>query len=387
MRKILTLLLSAALTVASAAPAAFAADASQIAYRELSDENYIFRVKGSSQRFLLLDTTDDKSSKYFIMGIDYYGQMAFDTLGSQKFDTTSAMNIAYKLNNSFITEGFKQSLTDRVYKLPQNVIDHIDFNHVWTTEGSGRVGLGAEKDYKSTCGIAVLSLEEMYKYQSKIGWRDNIVYNGKDSTNSHVWWLRTGSSNTNEMYTVKPNTPDVSKWTYLDETPQIRPVFYVDSDFFGEVPIDLETAGKYVREVFKPNFTAGELKKIYPESDLYNYLGYKSLVDTSVISATDGTKEITKLNGVSNISVNAEFSNNNVKSESGIAVMTYYNAYGEAIKTDSVSMLIAPGETRSCNLSLNFDSAPEQDDYVKITFVNRSKPYEHNNNCVKYYCE
>lgn len=383
MRKILTLLLSAALTVASAAPAAYAAEASQIAYREFSDENYIFRVKGSEQRFLLLDTTDDKNSKYFIMGIDYYGQMAFDTLGSQKFDTTSAMNVAYKLNNSFITEGFKQSFTERVYKLPQNVIDHIDFNHVWTTESC----LEVAKEFKSVCGISLLSLEEMYKYQSKIGWADNIVRNGKDSPNSHVWWLRTGHKQAKQMYTVKPSNLDVSMWGITDATPQIRPVFYVDSDFFGEVPIDLETAGKYVREVFKPNFTAGELKKIYPESDLYNYLGYKSLVDTSVISATDGTKEITKLNEVSNISVNAEFSNNNVKSESGIAIMTYYNAYGEAIKTDSVSMLIAPGETRSCKLSLNFDNAPEQDDYVKITFVNRSKPYEHNNNCVKYYCE
>lgn len=387
MRKILTLLLCMALSItsASASAANFATLASQISKRENSDENYIFRVKGSSQRFLLLDTTDDKDSKYFLMGIDYYGQMAFDSLGSQRFDTTSAMNIAYKLNHSFITDGFQQSFTDRFYKLPDNVIEHIDFNHVWKTEGSGRTGLNAERDYKSTCGIAVLSLEEMYKYQSKIGWSDNIVKNGKDSTNSHVWWLRTGSQNTNEMYTVKPSS-DVSRWTMTDTTPQIRPVFYVDRDFFADVAIELETAGSKILELFRPNYTLGELKKIYPESDLYNYLGYKSAVETAVTSFTASGSEVTKINGATDLTAAVEFTNNNAYSASGTAVMTYYGADGKAIKSDSTAMLIAPGETRGSTLSIVPGKAPQTGEYVKITFISRDKPYEQNNNSVIYYC-
>lgn len=384
MRKTLTFLLSLILILSTSV--AYAADPAKVSYREKSDPDYIFRVKGSNQRFLLLDVSEDKNSKYFIMGIDYYGQMAFDGLGSQRFDTENAMCIAYKLNHSFLTDGFKQSFTDRIYKLPDNVVEHIDFNHVWKTE-AGFPGRGADSEYKSTCGIAVLSLEEMYQYQSKIGWTDEIVY-GKDSPKSHCWWLRTGRPTTTEMFVVKPEgNKDISGWTVTESTAQIRPVFWVDRDFFAEVAIDLETAGKKIIELYKSNYTAGELKKTYPESEIYDYLNYTPSVQTTVKSISDGNKQISKINGVSTIIAEAEFTNNRAGGESGIAIMTYYDAHGKALKTDSLPMLISAGETRSCTFEIVPDELPKKGEYVKITFVNRSKPFEHNNNSIKYYCE
>ena len=188
MRKILALAISILLACSSLVSAA---DVAAVSKRDTSDENYIFRTKGSNQRFLLLDVTDDKDSKFFIMGIDYYGQVAFNTSAGNKFAPDLSLNIGYKLNHAFVTDGFVQSHTQKTYKLPQNVIEHIDFNHVWETEGTDKNG---ENRYKTTCGIALLSQEELIKHQNKIGWSDNLL-NRKDSPNGNVWWLRTGRHN------------------------------------------------------------------------------------------------------------------------------------------------------------------------------------------------
>ena len=45
-------------------------------FLEKSNPDYIFTVRG--RKFLLLDTTGDKDSKFLLMGIDYYGQGVFD---------------------------------------------------------------------------------------------------------------------------------------------------------------------------------------------------------------------------------------------------------------------------------------------------------------------
>ena len=80
-----------------------------------SNSDYIFKLKGSEQRFLLLDVLDDNDSKFFLMGIDYYGQGAFDEFGKQRLDGEQMGNVAYKLNNVLTGEGLVQSFTRKVY--------------------------------------------------------------------------------------------------------------------------------------------------------------------------------------------------------------------------------------------------------------------------------
>lgn len=381
MRKILALTLGIYMACTSLVSAA---DIMTVPRRNVSDENYIFRVKGSDQRFLLLDVTDDKNSKFFLMGIDYYGQMAYNSTKGNTLDPELSLNIAYKLNHTFLTEGFAQSHTDKIYKLPQNVVDHIDFNHVWETEGVDKEG---RNRYKTVCGIVMPSQEEFLKYSDKIGWIDNLT-SRKDSPSGSVWWLRTGRHNGEPLvvHTNAANT-QTGSWTVTDADPFVRPVFYVDRDFFGEVAIDLETAGGEVKKVFKKLYSIGQLKEIYPESDIYNYLDYEPYLKITENSFKNNGSVSKNINKANELSAEVTVKNNNTKAESGVLVMTYYNKYSQSIRTDSEVLLLSPGEERKCTLEILTGKEPSKDEYVKISFISMSAPFEQNTNSLKYYCE
>ena len=205
-----------------------------------SNSDYIFKLKGSGQRFLLLDVLDDNDSKFFLMGIDYYGQGAFDEFGKQRLDVEQSGNIAYKLNNILTGDGMVQSFTKKVYSIPSQIVDYIDFNHVWRTKGSGSSKGNAKNDYTTVCGVNLLSQEEFLKYISKIGAFDELLLK-KYSPNGSGWWLRDAAPDGSNMLAVRSGEkPWINLWTASDTNLFYRPVFYVSKDFFGNVPIDLK---------------------------------------------------------------------------------------------------------------------------------------------------
>ena len=385
MRKFLTLCMGFILTMSISA--ANAADITSVNYREKSDERYVFRVKDSNQRFLLLDVTDDSDSKFFIMGIDYYGQTAFDDLGNQKFDVTASSNVAYKLNHTLIDDGLQHSFTKKKYKLPKNVVSHIDFDHVWETEGSGQTGSDAENSYKTKCGVAVLSQSEFLKYQSKIGRKDELTMYSNTTSTTPIWWLRTGRFN-GEMLILANDVPTSTRsWGVSDGNPMVRPVFYVDSKFFADVPIDLETAGAEIMKLFKEYYTAGEMEKIYSKRELADYLDYRLGVDVDITSFSSGSQSIERLNGISSVTANVSVSNNTSSGAIGTLVMAYYDSFGKPIRISSEAMILSSGESRNAELSLDFGDMPKQGSYVKISFIPRGTITSQTNNSVRYYCE
>lgn len=366
--------------------AAFAAAPTSVSCNEQSDESYIFRVKNTNQRFLLLDTTQNVKSKFFLMGIDYYGQGSFDEFASQKFETDQMVNVGFKLNHTLLSEGLKNGFTHKYYKLPKKLTEHIDYEHIWRTEGSGFDGKNAMTDYQFKCGITLLSQDELIKYQSRIGVRDNLK-NGEDSCLLPGWWLRTGAYN-GEMIMVNCNeTTHTVFWGANDPNPAYRPVFYVDKDFFANVPIDLNTAGENIIELFKKNYTAGELLKIYSNAEVYDTLGYKSGVDVAVNSFSDGEKEIASLKGVLKAEAKGSVCNNKNTADSGAVVMSYYNVFGGVVKTESIPVLLQSGEKRDFELSMLLSVYPKKGEYIKICYISRDKMLGQQYNSLKYYCE
>lgn len=385
MRKFLTLCIGFILTMSISA--ANAADITSVSYREKSDERYVFRVKDSNQRFLLLDVTDDSAGKFFLMGIDYYGQTAFDDLGNQKFDATASSNVAYKLNHTLIDDGLQHSFTKKKYKLPKNVISHIDFEHVWDTEGSGKSGSDAENNYKTKCGVAILSQSEFLKYQSKIGWKDELTMYSNTTSTTPIWWLRTGRFNGEVLILANDVPTSTRSWGVSDGTPMVRPVFYVDSKFFADVPIDLETAGEEVTKLFKEYYTAGEMEKIYSKRELADYLDYRLGVDVDVTSFSNGSQRIERLNGNTSFTAAAEVTNNTSSAASGTLVMAYYDSYGKSMRISSEAMLLSPGESRNVELSLDLEAMPERGSYVKLSFIPRGVITSQTGNSIRYFCE
>lgn len=366
------------------AVAVSAADPVDVSYREKSDENYIFRVKGSDQRFLLLDTGNDGNSKFLLMGIDFYGKSAFDESGYQRFDPDASSNIAYKLNKKLTTEGLKEGHTKKIYKLPENVVEHIDFNHTWTTEGGKKDG-DCPYEYKVKCGVALLSQTEFLKYQDKIGWRDEL-FDKKYTPTGLAWLLRTGRS-TAEMAVLRSDINNkTTSWLIRDTNVQIRPVFWVDRSFFANVAIDLETAGKYVKDIFKQYHTVGELKEIYSEAEIYDYLDYTAPIQLSGTLSVNG-KGAKNINGAEYLSAEIHVVNHLAAAQSGIIVVTYYDEYGQAIDMNSQPILLGSKEQRKCTLELTLGAVPAKGAYVGVSFISRKMPTVRNSNSIRYYCE
>ncbi len=355
-----------------------------VEFLEKSDPDYIFTVKGSNRRFLLLDTTNDKNSKFLLMGIDYYGQGVFDGYGNQRYDTENSSNAGYILNKTLIDEGLQQSFTKVIYKIPNNVVEHINFNHEWLTQGGNANG-NAKKDYKTVCGINLLSQEELLKYKSIIGTKDDI-FDGGYTPKGTAWWLRDGDKSSKSMLAVRISGEiRVGLWGSSDNSAQYRPIFYVDRDFFSEVPIELSSAGKEVLAVFNKQYTIGELKKIYEEKELYDILQYAPDIKVNALSYSDGQKEISSIKGVDHIIANVDITNNAAMAKSGILIMAYYDAYGRSIKVTSKKMLISSGETRDSSLELQLDKVADEGSYIKITFLDGNKLHQSNNSLKLYY--
>ena len=351
---------------------------------ENSNEDYIFTVRESGKRFLLLDITDDKSSKFFIMGIDYYGEGAFDEFSNQRLEPELMSNASYKLNRILTGEGIKQSHTQKVYKLPENIVKYIDFNHLWKTEGTGSAKGNAKDAYTTVCGVNLLSQAEFMNHKSKIGACDEM-FARKDSPRASGWWLRDGSSNGKEMLAVRlGDKPWIGTWTASDAGLFYRPIFYVSRDFFSNVPIDLKTAGKNVIEVFKEYYTAGELKQIYSDKEIYDYIGYKPPVSIKADTFTDGAKPIKHIKGSKRLCARVDVMNNMLDKRQGILAMTYYDCFAKPIDTICVWVEIPSGENQTHELELNLKEYPNEGSYVKITFI-ESEKIKQTNNSIKFY--
>lgn len=211
------------------------------------DEN-VFRLAGDDQEFILLDTADDDNSAFFVLSKQDYGNVSFGT--SQKFDINDKKSIAYFLNNDF---------RERTYQyMTKQVLDYIDYNHVWYTEPGNPSGAGTTS-YTTTCGLAVMSLTEFHQYKDKFGIMDNI-----DNTKTDAWWLRSArvGGDINSVFVIGLNPKllgNQQEWSIRGGT-ALRPVFWLKRDFFKDNKLDLEHTGANVLKVINEKYKAEELQ-------------------------------------------------------------------------------------------------------------------------------
>ena len=207
------------------------------------------------QTFTLADTFNNEKSKYFIIADDLYGIRMRD---KNKLDEESTLHTW--LNGDFLKYGNE----DGVAALSSVIQKHIDFNHYWATEGSE----GIFDPYAYKAGVSVLSASELKMYGAKAGYNMGSLY-----------MLRTVLSNNDIHYLVVPGTGAATEvclgnWN-APSSCSIRPVFYLDGEFFKEAAIDLSTAGAEVKETVKA-VGWDALKKIYSTQDLIAYLGMEA---------------------------------------------------------------------------------------------------------------
>lgn len=354
-------LLACVLTFVSVCSASYAAPFEKITSgRDDSPRENVFRVMGTDMEFILLDTSENQESKFLIMAKSYFPKRAYGK--NQRFDPEDPGNIAYFLNNEFLEEGIKDSFTRKLYKLPHEIVNSIDKNHVWETEAGKATG-NCPESYTFKAGVSLISQTEYLKYQSKIGMIDEFS-NLKDSPTFVGWWTRTGSD-TSEMVCIRPVTGKTQTygWTSGDAGLNFRPLFWVDIDFFKNVKIDIETAGENVKAEIKKYYSVNELKNLYSLSRIYDCLGFTPEVEISNAHVSKDENILGKLN------IKADFMNNLTEEISGNIIAVKYTSGGFPRQMVSVPLTIGGKEKKTASLEFNLKTSTAPGEYIKVFYM------------------
>lgn len=260
MKKITAFMLSAAMISAYAVNVSavevtyktYVADET-IATRKYANTDYVFDVSG--EKFTLLETFDDENSKYLVIANKTYGSRSLKK-DSFTSDEDSALN--NWLNSEFISDSYTKA------KLNDNILKHIDKNHVWKLDPSDNISEGTT----ITAGITLPSVSEMIAYGSIMGYNDP---GEKYGTRTQV----TGGGTKCMAICDPSNNGTDTTWNITNKGVQniaLRPIFYLDDDFFAQTKIDLTLAGTKVKDEIKKIDTQ-TLLKIYDVNYLIENLG------------------------------------------------------------------------------------------------------------------
>ncbi len=206
-------------------------------WAEYAPMENLFRVSGSDKTFILLDHNENG---YFVMSYDDYGKVAFDEDNTVVFDVNDPNNIGYFLNNNFLEEGYEDAtLNGKLQRLPQGIIDYINPNVIWATEPP----VSGAQSYTVQAGVALMSQTEYIAYAGKFGAKDN----------SRTWQFRTARALSSDGKSILRYFNDTNGH-YTSGYPAnsalyLRPIFYLQDDFFENVKLNSAYMGKKAKEI------------------------------------------------------------------------------------------------------------------------------------------
>lgn len=224
--------------------------ANSAGWEKTTPKQNLFRLESSNMDFILLDTLDDG---YLVMTNSTVGRKIYDPDDTGKFDIEDENNIAYWLNNTYLTDA-----EDGITPLPDTVIKHLT-EHEWITE-AGHPDTGFGEEYVVKAKVALMSATEWVKY----------YWNGRmfGSEGCGYWYLRTITS---EAKLSAPYESGIMVGTEMGTTnfgkansgAQIRPVFVLDKGFFAEEKINIRNSGGNVLQTIKETVSEADLIKLY----------------------------------------------------------------------------------------------------------------------------
>ena len=213
-----------------------------------TDNINVFTTAEGTQKYILLDATDEG---FFILNYNYVGRLTFDPDNTLVYDSEDYNNIAYQLNNQYLTSSLAGQTMEKAIQ------EHLVLRK-WPTES----GNDTEEYTYPECKVALISIEEYLKYIIKIGTFDDESWWG--------WYSRSPYLNTPTKTGLAISGQSGGAVITVDAQIAcgIRPVFYLDRDFFKEVKINLNTVGHNIRKAMQENYTRQELSTLYGESEL-----------------------------------------------------------------------------------------------------------------------
>lgn len=247
---------------------------------------------GTNKEYILLDTTSD--GRFLVITYDSYGGHIFDTQEVNKFDVNSSTNIGYWLNNEFINSGNvivnKDTGVTTTYVMSADILNYVDYNAEWLTEAATANG----SDFLNKAPLALISTTEAIRYKDKIGYSDaGLKYT----------WTRTPLDNVHVFRFIYDGR---FKTTGRDDAGDVRPIFYLTSDFFKNIKIDVESMGENVAKAIKNMYPQSVLEGLYNQAELAKF-GYGKNAVYNVKYTDQNGKALTSLLTAKEISVTTDF--------------------------------------------------------------------------------
>lgn len=350
--------------IGATVPAGAVTPSSNRNWLDNSPKENIFRVDGDVQEFVLLETTDSNSSKFFIFAKDFYGNKAFDNRGSIVFDVNNPNNVGFWLNNDFLKFGFGDK-NGKNFKLPDGIIEHIDKEHEWKIEAGLNVGAHSDR-----YGVSLLSQEELLKHKDKIGVKDTIADAGTFTVSG--WMLRDVYQSALSFRYGGPyeGFGNIWVWGVQELGMAVRPVFYLDRDFFKEVKLDLNNIGANVISMFRKMYSMDELREIYTDEELWDTFGYKSGIMLDVTGFTNESGEqVQNLAEQEYINVIADMKSTMVDDCDAMVMSILYGSDNCPISFARKRLRINSGENKTIDIGMALkDTYKEKGAYIK-TYV------------------
>ncbi len=290
----------------------YATNATYTMNRRYSNPDRKFSVKGSSKEFVLADTFNNEESKYFIVADNGYGPYTYAANGTVSAEVTNdgGTETVYqtpiwdpeKVNEDTIDKNkffayWINSKTDGGFLtpenasgLPQKMIDYINFDHIWRTEGTPNWKTCSSpkeswESYTFSAGVTIPSYSEILYYENVGFSTKDIDESGLSSAKRKIWSRTPVDTNKSAAgvgdrdkwalnFYVSYDTSDTNVRTNhtVSDNLFVRPVFYLKDGFFANVPIDLSTAGADIIDEIKKQDTA-DLFNIYTAQEIVDILG------------------------------------------------------------------------------------------------------------------
>jgi hypothetical protein len=347
-----------------------------------SPKENIFSIDGTDKEFVLLETTDSDTSTFFVFAKDFYGNMPFDTGGSPVFDPTNTKNVGFWLNNGLLSSGFVGE-NRKTFKLPEGIIEHIDTNHEWEIEAGENTPA-----HSVVCGVCLPSQEEVLKHKDKIGVEDGI--DDADVYTAHGWMLR-------DVYigplSFRYNAPeagfngfgDIFSWDTAGKGIAIRPVFYLDRDFFKEVKLDVNNIGANVISMFKKMYSMDDLQNIYTDEELWDIFGYKSGIMITVPGFTDENGEkVEDLDKQDYINIIVDLKSTMVNACNVMLLSVLYGSDNCPISFSRKRFGMNSGENKTVDIGMTLkETYKENGAYIKVYALRCGNPLDALSNAVR----
>ncbi|MEG2669030.1 MAG: hypothetical protein RR957_01060, partial [Oscillospiraceae bacterium] len=240
-----------------------------------SNNTFAVEENGKVYNFTILDSDmTDENSTLMVLAQDYYGGHQFDPDKTNKFDVSDPNNIAYWLNNDFLTKGNVD--TGVTYKLPTSVQTYINKNHTWTTECAhpnskcDEVKVGG-RNYDQNMGVVLMAVDEYFHYKDKFGIVDHYM-DGRGGRGADKGWFFRSGNGADAIARMQYADDDgglgaVRAWG-ADGGLGIRPQFYLKKDFLRNTKIDLKFVGSDIKKMIVDTCTPAQLSALYTPNEI-----------------------------------------------------------------------------------------------------------------------